>query len=220
MTGEKFARSLLSPVPLDAVWSVVQGGVPADFLLGLTVQSMGGHYNLGLYGGEIQKMDPEFARMLQVMRSLQEAHAFDPEIISNSERAETWMRFPAPGSFTPSLVEQAAELKVLLNIPAGTERVRVTYGTRNAEPGVVAVRTRSLMQIISTLGAGVQIPVEHATAGEVLRLEAADLPFTSKCIAARTSPNADLLPCPTRDTGTGSSRTILPPSGRLLLLPF
>jgi hypothetical protein len=44
MSGEKFARSLMSPVPVEAVWSVLQSGVPADFLLGLTLQSMGGHY--------------------------------------------------------------------------------------------------------------------------------------------------------------------------------
>jgi len=34
MTGEKFARSLPSPVPLDVLMFVIQGRTPADFLLG------------------------------------------------------------------------------------------------------------------------------------------------------------------------------------------
>ena len=36
MTGQRFARNLLSPVPLDALMFVIQGGTPADFILGLT----------------------------------------------------------------------------------------------------------------------------------------------------------------------------------------
>jgi len=41
LTGEKFTRTLMSPVPLEFLWSVIQGGSPVDFLLGLTLPLAG-----------------------------------------------------------------------------------------------------------------------------------------------------------------------------------
>jgi hypothetical protein len=54
-----------------------------------------------------------------------------------------------------------AEARELLGVPNNVNRAKVVFGTRNPEPAVVAVRTRSLIQILATLGAGVQIPQDH-----------------------------------------------------------
>jgi len=54
-----------------------------------------------------------------------------------------------------------AEAKALLGVPGQLDQVKVVFGTLNPDPGVVAVRTRSLMQILSTLGAGVRIQTNH-----------------------------------------------------------
>ena len=45
MSGERYARSLMAPVPLDALLFVLQQRVPADFILGLTLESIEGHQN-------------------------------------------------------------------------------------------------------------------------------------------------------------------------------
>lgn len=70
-TGEMFARSFMAPAPLEALLFVIQGGVRADFLLGLTVQSIGGHHNQGLIAGDYQTADPKLNRLLQLLRVLQ-----------------------------------------------------------------------------------------------------------------------------------------------------
>ena len=49
-----------------------------------------------------------------------------------------------------------ADLKTLLHIPAGLNWVKIVYGTMHPDPGVVGIRTCSLMQILSTLGEGIE----------------------------------------------------------------
>ena len=93
-------------------------------------------------------------------------------------------------------MEQVAELKTLLDIPAETNHVRVTYGARNVEPASVGVRTRSLMQMLSTLGAGVQIPAERAAKGGVVPVNAGELPSDFMVHSGKEEPKEPFLAVP------------------------
>jgi len=141
-------------------------------------------------------MEPEFARMLQLLRALQEAHGFDTGISKNADNFDIRVQFPSPGSFPEAVLAQAAELKKLLNVPAETNLVQVLFGKGVFEPGIVAVRTRSLMQILSTLGAGVQIPAEHAAAGEVVHVEPGPLASSFKVYSGKEKPKEAFVAVP------------------------
>jgi hypothetical protein len=176
MAGENFVRSLMAPVPLEALMSVIQGGVPADFILGLTMRSIAGHYNHGMYAGQLQEADAEFATLLQLIRALQQARAMDTEVLKQGERVEVWLRFhPTEPSHTVTAGE-VARLKALLGVPAEQNRARVVVGTLAPEAGVVAMRTRSLLQILQTLGAGVQIPVDSTATGSAFPVQPSQVP--------------------------------------------
>jgi hypothetical protein len=54
--------------------------------------------------------------------------------------------------------------------------VRVVVGTLAPEAGVVAMRPRSLLQILQTLGAGVQIPVDSTANGSAFRVHPSQVP--------------------------------------------
>lgn len=182
MSGEKFARSLMSPVPLDALWFVIQGGTPADFLLGLTVQSYEGHHNSALYAGRSEPADPAFTRLLPLLRALQQGRVTESEILKQSDRVEIGVRFHAVDPAKTGLVEQLAEARKLLGVPPGTDRVRVVFGTQSPEPDVIGIRTRSLLQILITLGAGVEVPPEDLAAYGVVPVDPSHAPrgFTVK----------------------------------------
>ena len=173
MTGERFARSLLAPVPLDALLFVIQGGAPADFILGLTVQAIEGHHNQGLYGGRYEPGDVTFAKLLQLMRPLQQANAVESEILKQGEHEEIGIRFHADATAKAGLEPRLSEMKSLLGVPPALDRVRVIFGTISPEPEVISIRTRSLMQILSTLGAGVEIPEEQQKNGSAVPVAAA-----------------------------------------------
>lgn len=170
MTGERFARSLLSPVPLDALMFVIQGGVPADFLLGLTAQAIEGHHNQGMYAGRFDPGDADFARLLQLVRTVKQARAGDSEIIKEGEHTEIWFRFHDSEATKAGVSQAIAELKTLLEVPAAADRVRLVFGTHAPEPEVIAIRTRSLMQILTRLGVDVQIPPEQLARGNAFEV--------------------------------------------------
>lgn len=176
MTGERFARSLVSPVPLDSLIFKIQGGVPADFLLRITAQSIEGHHNQGIYGGQFQPGDASFVRLLQLIRTLSQSRAIESEIIKHNERVETWIRFHAVAPTNTGLAEAVSELKALWGIPPALDRVRVVFGTVAPEPEVIGLRTRSLLQILGTLGGGVQIPEKHTAKGGVVTVAASQPP--------------------------------------------
>ncbi|MBL9173697.1 MAG: hypothetical protein JNL10_09200, partial [Verrucomicrobiales bacterium] len=171
MSGEKFARSLMAPVPLDALWSVIQGGVPPDFLLGLTLESVEGHHNLGLYAGRWTPMDPGFLRLMELIRLVRNAHVTDSELIREGDHLDVWLQFHELKASQSALAPPVAELKDLLGIPAVTNRVKLRFATYAPEPGVVGMRSRSLMQILSTLGAGVRFPPERLARGGIVPAE-------------------------------------------------
>lgn len=171
MTGERFARSLLSPVPLDVLMFVIQGGTPADFMLGLTVQSIQGHHNLGMFAGQFESADPKFTRLLQLFRALQQGRVTESEIRKEDDKSEVTMRFHPLNATKAGLAEQLAEAKEILGIPIQLDQVKVVFGTLGPETGVIGMRTRSLLQIISTLGAGVEIPPDDPARGSAFPMD-------------------------------------------------
>lgn len=196
MTGEKFAHSLMAPVPLDSLLFVMQGGAPAEFVLGLTVQAFEGYHNADAFGGEFRPADPQFLKQVQLVGALQRAKAIETEIIKHGDQTEIWLRFHAPASPAAGPADQISELKALLGIPTELDRVRIISGVWAPEPGSIGMRTRSLMHILRTLGAGVQIQQEHLGDGSASSVEASQWPggFTVHC--GKEKPKAAFVSVP------------------------
>ena len=51
MTGEKFLRGLITPIDPKNIFFMLQSGYAADFILGLTVESLNGVRNRSTAGG-------------------------------------------------------------------------------------------------------------------------------------------------------------------------
>lgn len=196
LSGEAYARSLMSPVPLDGVWSVIQGGASAEFVLALTLQSLEGYRNVGLYSGQAVSSDPQFTRLLQLVRELQQASAFESEFIKQSDQLQVWFHFQPVSPTNAVLAEAVAEFKSLLGIPQDLERVRVLPGGRRADPGVIAMRARSLMQILSTLGMGVQIPTQHLTQGGIVPVAPGASPLGFTVRSCKEKPDSVFVAVP------------------------
>lgn len=133
MTGEKFARSLMAPVPLDALLFVMQGGVPADFMLGLTLQAFEGHHNADTLGGEFRPADPQFLKQVQLVGALQRAKAIETEVLKQGDQVEVWLRFHQPA--WPSLDNAPAT-------EGQRQTVRIQSGKEKPANAFAAVRYR------------------------------------------------------------------------------
>ena len=60
LMGEKFARSLMTPIPPPALLSMIQAGYRADMVLRVAVNSINGVRNRFGGGGRLRKADPDF----------------------------------------------------------------------------------------------------------------------------------------------------------------
>src|SRR5208283_2013214 len=67
LSGDKFTKSLLRPIPPAAIFQLVQAGFPADFVLQVTVRSLNGISNHGSMGGMMQAADPEFYPLIDAL---------------------------------------------------------------------------------------------------------------------------------------------------------
>ena len=92
--GDKFARSLMSPVPPSAILSLVQGGYPVDMIFRLLVHEVNGIRNR--FGGDAraQSADPEFYTLLDNMRKIQSGRGHRDEIQKSGQGRNSFDDYP------------------------------------------------------------------------------------------------------------------------------
>ena len=93
MTGEKFLRGLITPIDPKSIFFMLQSGYPADFILGLTVESLNGVQNRATAGGRVREADPEFVRALDLLREVQAAGAFGMRVEEDKTKGATGVVF-------------------------------------------------------------------------------------------------------------------------------
>ena len=73
ISGQKFARSLLTPIPPESLFALIQSGWSPEFMLRLTVKSINGVNNAQAGPGNRRDADPNFLKVLSIWRRLREA---------------------------------------------------------------------------------------------------------------------------------------------------
>src|SRR5258706_9435628 len=73
LSGDKFARSLMTPIPPAAVLSFLQAGYPVDMVLRLTVHAINGIHSRYGYGARAREADPEFFPLVEKLRNIQQS---------------------------------------------------------------------------------------------------------------------------------------------------
>src|SRR5262249_27996776 len=140
---------------------LVESGFPIDFLFNLSVQSINGVSNLK--GGlRAHPADPEFIKLLRSLRKIQDSGAIglhaDPD--QDKKGGGLLMTFPIKEVPLEIQTERDAVKRTLGLSPTATE-FRIVYGAARKGGDVMAIQTRSGMQILREMSAHVQVPEEH-----------------------------------------------------------
>ncbi|WP_342348831.1 hypothetical protein [uncultured Nitrospira sp.] len=162
LTGSQFIRTLMTPIPPIRLFELVESGYPIDFLLNISVQSMNALSN-ARGGARPRPADPEFVKVLKSLRQIQDSGAVglraehDQDDKKGGGLALTFPLKPIP----PEIQSQRDALKRMLGLnPAATD-FRIVYGAMQENDNVLAIQTRSGMQILRELSSFVQVPEEH-----------------------------------------------------------
>lgn len=112
LTGEKFLVGLLSPIDPKNIFSMLQSGYAADFILALTVESLNGVRNRSAVAGAMHEADPEFLRVLELLREIQAAGAVGMRVEEDKAKGTIAVLFMRRDDVTPDIQEKQGEARV------------------------------------------------------------------------------------------------------------
>jgi len=155
LMGERFARSLMTPIPPPALMSLIQAGNPVDLVFRLAVHVVNGLRNR--YGGDARatRGDPEFYQLLERLRRIQLAGAVGWRLrrIDREEALVLTFRRAEPG-----VEAEIVAARQLLGLDPTTLEFRVVYGAVAANDKEVAILSRSILEILVDLSSFITVP--------------------------------------------------------------
>jgi len=159
MSGEKFARSLMKPLPPPAILSLIQAGYPIDLVLRFCVHTVNGVRNR--YGGSSRAhhADPEFYPLLERMRRIQDSGAIGLRVQKTNETEGVVMSFR--GKVDPQVQEDILFVRKTLGLDPSAGDIRVVYGSIAKDDKELALLTRSILEIILDLASYIDVPAVH-----------------------------------------------------------
>ena len=156
LMGEKFARSLVKPLPLAPILLLIQSEYPADTILRICIQSINGIDNSRYRSVVVRDADPHFDELVDLFRRVYEADG----IAMRSRKTETGAHLTV--IFRPP-VDAAAEadirhLKKLLTLDPQINEFKVVNGKFALSNEEIAILSRSMIQIMTTFASGIETP--------------------------------------------------------------
>ena len=157
--GDKFAKSLMSPIPPSAILSLMQSGYPVDLVFRLLVHEINGIRNR--YGGEARAhpADPEFYTFLEKMRQAQAAGATGMRF-KKGDKEETVLLVFRPRR-DPETDLLAHDIRRILGLDPKAGDFQVVYGAVARDDKEIAILTRSILDVIVDLSADIEVPAAH-----------------------------------------------------------
>jgi hypothetical protein len=193
IAGAQFVNLLLRPIPPATIFSLINSGHPADFLLKLTVNRINGLSNYSLAHGRGHTEDPKFRRLLAALRRLQQAEAIAVRTIqvsskplgtavsaanppsaatgrtrsqpsTTSSQSRVWTVVLFQPEASPAAARDVRLVKSLLGLDPRRNQFVLTGEPRHTL-WEIAVQSRSMQDILSELAAGVDVPQEEVAEG-------------------------------------------------------
>jgi hypothetical protein len=161
LTGDKFTRSLLRPIPPSSVFQMIQAGYPADFILGATTRAINSRFNRAT-GPNMREADPEFIELADAFRRIQHSEGLGMRVERRDNGEATVLFFR--GNVTPQLEADVRRVRELLGLRPSSE-FDLVYGSMQRSDTELAILTRSMLEILIDFAQSIDVPPEHVASG-------------------------------------------------------
>jgi hypothetical protein len=159
LMGERFARSLMTPVPPPGILSLIQAGYPIDLTMRLVVHTLNGIQNRFGGAGRRRPADPEFYELLTRLRRIQNSGAIGLRVQRAGREEATVLTLR--GKVDPSIEPDIMMVRQLLGVDPQAGEFRVVYGAVAANDKELAMLTRSILDILIDLSSFITVPETH-----------------------------------------------------------
>jgi hypothetical protein len=164
-TGSKFIRNLTQPINPGSVLFLLQSGYPADVVFDLTVDSINSIKNRSVAGGQLRRMDPEFAQIVTSLRKGQSSGHVGIRVDHEKDKGDSVAFFFQDQDIDPALAKELAEVRKALRLDPDRRDFRVAFGGAAKSPNEISILSRSVLRILTELSTFVDVPAEHLASG-------------------------------------------------------
>lgn len=155
LTGKKFSKSLLSPIPPHALFSLVQSGWSVDFVFGMCVSAINGLSNTNRFTHNSGK---RFYQLLDILTYIQQAGGLGARLVEQGNgKAVAFFRRKLDKEFERRVVT----VLELLGLDPKKSHFSLAYGSSAANDTEIAILSRSMLDITFELAQYVKIPEKH-----------------------------------------------------------
>ena len=145
LQGEAFVKSMLSPIPLDTLFSLTSSGWSARRVFGLCVERINGVENAVSASGPTPKKAPnhseKFNRLLDLVEEVNHAQLIIPSLDAKTKQPQLQIKSSAEFS------QQIHEIKTLLGLDQNLELYRINTDFTKVNNDTISIRARSLTSI-------------------------------------------------------------------------
>jgi len=166
ITGQRFAHSMLAPMPPTTVLAMIEAGWASDDLLHVTVRSINGVSNASHSMLFEQPNDNRFDRVAEAFRRLQRSGAVSLRMVQRD-------KFYAGTAHVAPVLSDAdkADLTFLaqtLDVKFDGDGANVVFAAQKSRDGEIAITTRSMFEVLGELSHGVDLTGQDQFAQDAL----------------------------------------------------
>ena len=163
LSGEKFTRSLLTPISPASLLFLLQSGWPVELLFGLCVKSINDIDNNSTAPGFTRPPDPRFRELVELLTRIQSSGAIGTRLVRKDKWEAAVMTFRR--KVDPNVARDLAAARELMGVDPNATETTVTYGSAPTAANEIAILTRSIMEIIIEMASQIDVPGEHVAEG-------------------------------------------------------
>jgi hypothetical protein len=162
LSSDKFAKSLMAPIPLSGIVLLMQAGYPADIVLRICANSVNGIANS--YGGRGEdRGDPRYQELMELLRRAQGDGVLGMYSKKEQDQVVVAMFLRGP----EDKLAQYRRIGDLLGLDRDVQEFRLVYGVHASQRNEIAVQSRSMMQVMVDFGSYVDVPQKDIDEGRV-----------------------------------------------------
>lgn len=165
LTGNKFIKALMTPLPPDSVFFTVQSGYPADAVFAAAVGTMNGLKNQESNLTGVSAPDQEFVQALELLRKIQLSGAVGMRVEQDAQKRVTTIVTFSSRDIGEQTLADLRELRKLLHLNPEATELRLVFSSTASNDRELAILTRPLLAIMNNLASLVDVPPEHIKDG-------------------------------------------------------
>lgn len=164
LVGDKFAKSMMAPIPVSGILFLIQSGYPADLVMRICVNTINGLENAYGGSGNPRAGSPKFLELMTAMRESQAAGGtgFRTKETKDKQNVVMFIRPTADQTAEPSRT-----IRELLGLHATEREFSVIYGSFPEHDTEIAILTRSILQVMIDFASYIDVPASDIAEGRV-----------------------------------------------------